>query len=79
MSQREGCLRPEFEQWYPALKTGVWYPADELTEMVLKQLQNDGPRWHSEERVPSQSHFQFRGGEAEPGRSRRSRRLDQRD
>lgn len=79
MSKREGCVRPEFEQWYPTLRTGVWYPADELTAAVLKQLQHESPRWHSEERVPSDSHFEFRGGDFEPGRSRRSRHLDPRD
>jgi hypothetical protein len=79
MSKREGCLRPEFEQWYPAIQTGVWYPADELTAIVLKQLEHDGPRWQSEERVPSESHFQFRGGEAEARPLHRSRRLDPRD
>jgi len=79
MSKREACLRPEFEEWYPALRIGVWYPADELTTIVLKQLQDSGPRWHSEERVPSESHFEFRGGEIEPQRSPRTRRLDPRD
>ena len=79
MSKREGCLRPEFEQWYPALRSGVWYPADELTAVVLKQLQDVGPRWHSDDRVPSESHFEFRGGEADPVRRQKTRRLDPRD
>jgi hypothetical protein len=79
MSKREGCLRPEFEQWYPTLRPDVWYPADELTAIVLKQLHDESPRWHSEGRVPSDSHFEFRGGEADSGRSARSRRLDPRD
>ena len=76
MSRREGRLRPEFEQWYPSLRGDVWYPADELTSAVLKQLQEGGPRWHSEDRVPSDAHFQFRGGEPQPQRSHRTRRLD---
>jgi hypothetical protein len=76
MSKREGRLRPEFEQWYPSLRRDVWYPADELTAVVLKQLQDDGPRWHSEDRVPSDEHFQFRGGEPQPQGSQRTRRLD---
>jgi len=79
MSKREGCLRPEFEQWYPTLESGVWYPADELTAIVLKQLHIDGPRWHSDERVPSEDHFQFRGGESQGQRARKTRRLDPRD
>jgi hypothetical protein len=79
MSKREGCLRQEFEQWYPTLQADVWYPADELTEIVLKQLQDQSPRWQSDERVPSDSHFEFRGGAADAPRSPRSRRLDPRD
>jgi hypothetical protein len=79
MSKREGCLRPEFEQWYPTLQTGVWYPADELTATVLKQLHDESPRWQSEDRVPSDNHFEFRGGEAVPKRGRKTRRLDPRD
>jgi len=79
MSKREGCVRPEFEQWYPALRGGVWYPADELTAIVLKQLQDESPRWHSEDRVPSNVHFEFRGGATESRRPHRSRRSDPRD
>ncbi|HET8834457.1 MAG TPA: hypothetical protein VFN08_06975 [Gemmatimonadales bacterium] len=79
MSKREGCLRPEFEQWYPTLRSGVWYPADELTTIVLKQLQEESPRWHSDGRVPSDSHFQFRGGHAGGPRHQKARRLDPRD
>ena len=79
MSKREGCVRPEFEQWYPTLQTGVWYPADELTATVLKQLQDESPRWQSEDRVPSDSHFEFRGGEADSRRGHKTRRLDPRD
>jgi len=79
MSKREGCLRPEFEQWYPTLRSGVWYPADELTAAVIKQLRHESPRWQSEGRVPSDSHFEFRGGDFQPVRSRESRHLDPRD
>lgn len=79
MSKREGCVRREFEQWYPTLQANVWYPADQLTAIVLKQLQDESPRWHSEGRVPSDSHFQFRGGEPASDSSRKRRRLDPRD
>jgi len=79
MSKREGCLRREFEQWYPTLHANVWYPADELTAIVLKQLQDESPRWQSEGRVPSDSHFEFRGGEAATDGPQKRRRLDPRD
>ena len=79
MSKREGCLRREFEQWYPTLQANRWYPADELTAIVLKQLQDESPRWVSEGRVPSDSHFEFRGGESSSDRSRKNRRSDPRD
>jgi hypothetical protein len=78
MPVREGCLRPEFEHWYPALRPGTWYPADQLTAAVLKQLQEGTPRWHSEDRVPSDAHFQFRGGDSQAQRLQRTRRLDAR-
>jgi hypothetical protein len=79
MSKREGCLRREFEQWYPTLQADTWYPADELAAIVLRQLQDESPRWQSEGRVPSDSHFEFRGGETGAGRREKSRRLDPRD
>jgi hypothetical protein len=76
MSAREGSLRQEFAAWYPGLRAGVWYPADQLTTAVLTQLRNGAPRWHSEDRVPSDAHFRFRGGDDQPRRSLRTRRLD---
>ena len=79
MAKREGCLRREFEEWYPSLRPGIWYPADQLTAAVLKQLQNDGPKWHSEDRVPSGAHFFFRGGDTQRQRPHRTRRLDPRE
>jgi hypothetical protein len=76
MSRREGRVKPEFELWYPGLRAGVWYPADELTSAVLKQLRGGEPQWAPEDRVPSDTHFQFRGGTAQPQRSQRTRHAD---
>jgi hypothetical protein len=59
---REGMLRPEFQDWYPSLQAGRWYPADELTSIVLDHLQHGSPHWRPIGRVPSDVHFEFRGG-----------------
>jgi hypothetical protein len=72
-NRREGMLRPEFQDWYPTLTAGRWYPADELTELVVDHLQHGSPQWRAQGRVPSDHHFAFRGGsprEGPPGYSR---------
>ena len=76
MPSREGRVRPEFEAWYPSLRAGEWYPADQLTAAVLYQLRGGAPRWHSEDRVPSDAHFLFRGGDPQPQRTQRTRHQD---
>jgi hypothetical protein len=59
--RREGTLRPEFQDWYPSLVTGKWYPADELTRLVLKHHRDGSPQWAAQDRIPSNAHFEFRG------------------
>ena len=54
MARREGRLRPEFEAWYPSLRSGEWYSADQLTATVLEQLRSGAPQWHYEDRVPDE-------------------------
>jgi hypothetical protein len=76
MAQREGRLKAEYREWYPALDPEVWYPADWLSETVLAQLRDGEPRWHPESRVPSDTHFSFRGGDSTARASLRSRRSD---
>jgi hypothetical protein len=77
MSEREGCLRAEYREWYPALDPAVWYPAAWLSRAILAQLSEGEPRWHSDEpRVPSGTHFTFRGGESGTRASTRTRRTD---
>jgi hypothetical protein len=65
-AHREGMLRPEFQDRYPSLQAGRWYPASEFTTMVLNHLQHGSPQWRSEGRVPLDHHFLFRGGPATP-------------
>jgi hypothetical protein len=66
VSEREGQLKPEYSEWYPTLKVGVWYPVVWLTQTVLQQLRSSEPRWDPDGRVPSDQHFTFRGGPLEP-------------
>ena len=71
--RREGRLRSEFQGWFPALEVGRWYPADELTQLVLNHFYDGSPHWEPEGRVPSDQHFEFRGGTAEQGSPQRPR------
>ena len=75
-ARREGMLRPEFQEWYPSLEAGRWYPANELTTLVLDHLQHGSPQWRPEGRVPSDHHFVFRGGPASRGSVRYTRSSD---
>jgi hypothetical protein len=75
-ARREGVLRPEFRDWYPGLQAGQWYPANDLTTLVLDHLQHGSPQWRSEGRVPSDDHFVFRGGAARQGPARHTRSSD---
>ena len=75
-ARREGMLRLEFQDWYPSLQAGKWYPANELTGMVMDHLQRGSPQWSAEGRVPSNDHFVFRGGLAQHGPVRSMRSAD---
>ena len=66
-ARREGMLRPAFQDWYPTLEAGRWYPANELTDLVADHLRHGSPQWRPQGRVPSDDHFVFRG--AGSGRS----------
>lgn len=77
MSDREGSLRREYADWYPGLVSGVWYVAEALARTVLQQRRSQEPWWEFEDRVPSDRHFEFRGGSPEPRSSAtRTRRTD---
>jgi hypothetical protein len=73
---REGMLRPEFQDWYPTLAADRWYPADELTDLVLAHLRHGSPQWRPQGRIPNDDHFVFRGGTPRQASSRRTRRTD---
>ncbi len=73
---REAMLRPEFREWYPTLRTDWWYPARVLAEIVLDQRRSREPHWEFEDRVPSNEHFLFRGGDAREDDAARTRRSD---
>jgi hypothetical protein len=60
--QREGRLREQFRDWYPTVEAGRWYPALELTRLVLEHRRSGTPRWESEPRIPCDQCFEFRGG-----------------
>ena len=74
--EREGRLRAEYQLWFPTLLPAVWYPAGDITRLVLEQLQSGEPRWTLEDRVPSDAHFEFRGGDEPRGTTGHSRRND---
>jgi hypothetical protein len=76
MTQREGRLKADYREWYPALDPAIWYPAAWLSRAVLKQLSDGEPRWQPEPRVPCDAHFRFRGGELDERSSARTRRTD---
>jgi hypothetical protein len=69
-------LRPEFQDWYPSLEAGRWYPASELTTFVVDHLRHGSPQWRSEGRIPSNQHFVFRGDAAIHPHLRNTTRTD---
>jgi hypothetical protein len=73
---REAMLRRDFREWYPTLKPDSWYPAQQLADLVLEQRRSGEPRWELESRVPSDTHFLFRGGRPRGNAVARTRRSD---
>jgi hypothetical protein len=76
MPDREGSLKREYGDWYPGVVPGVWYRAEWLAKTVLEQRRSEEPRWELEDRVPSNRHFLFRGGDSRPRSGARTRRTD---
>jgi hypothetical protein len=63
---REGRLRPEFADLYPAVEPGIWLPAQQIGQQLLL--------WHlvrpglpDGDRIMGEGHFEFRGGEQRIG------------
>jgi hypothetical protein len=75
MTSREGQVRPEFQLWFPRLAPDTWYPAVQLRSHVSDQLRGGEPRWSPRDRIPSDEHFIFRGGQPR-GRGYRTRESD---
>ena len=75
--RREGMLRAEFQDWYPNVEAGRWYVADELTGLVLAHRRFGTPQWELEQRLPSDEHFDFRGGTPRGDSASKTRRGDQ--
>ncbi len=74
--EREGRVRAEYRLWFPHLRPGVWYPAAILARSVLEQVRSGEPRWTSGDRIPSDTHFIFRGGDPPRAPGQRSRLSD---
>jgi hypothetical protein len=74
--RREGMLRAEFQDWYPNVEAGRWYVADELTNLVLAHRRFGTPQWELEQRLPSDEHFEFRGGTPRGSSVTKTRRGD---
>jgi hypothetical protein len=74
--RREGMLRREFQDWYPSIRAGWWYPADELTAWVREHHLTGSPQWRPEGRIPSEKHFEFKGGIPREGSPRCTREGD---
>ncbi len=74
--EREARVRAEYQEWFPYSRAGVWYSAAALARSVLEQIRSGECRWTSEERLPSDRHFIFRGGDSPRSDIRGSRRTD---
>jgi hypothetical protein len=66
MESREARLRPEYAELYPVLPPGVWMGASEIgRQLLLWHLATARPP--EDERLISEEHFEFRGGERRSG------------
>ncbi|HEV8176059.1 MAG TPA: hypothetical protein VGP44_00075 [Gemmatimonadales bacterium] len=67
---REARLRPEFDEKYVGIQSGVWFSAAGLAEKLITRLLREGV---SDEELPQRvldpTHFEFRGGESGASRS----------
>jgi hypothetical protein len=61
MREREARLRPEYQERYPDITSGVWHNAAWVTEKVL-QHSPESPAALSPDRPLPDAHFEFQGG-----------------
>ena len=65
-SIREARLRPQYASLYPALEAGTWQPASSIgRQLLLWHLTASTPP--EGERLMSEEHFEFRGGNPRHG------------
>ena len=67
ITRREARLLPEYARSYPGVAPGVWEPAAVLADRVLASglLRGGAIGWRR--RILHEAHFEFRGGEPDPG------------
>jgi hypothetical protein len=65
MISRQARLRAPFSDWYSRITPGHWHHAVWVREMALANLRKGEPQWQEREgqRVLSDRHFEFRGGD----------------
>jgi hypothetical protein len=59
---REGRLRPEYAALYPGVQPGVWMPATAIGQQLLL-WHLTAPATPQGDRLMSEEHFEFRGGQ----------------
>jgi hypothetical protein len=65
MHPRQARLRATYSDWYAGITPGTWHHALWVREKALANLRHGRPQWHevAENRVLSDTHFEFQGGE----------------
>ncbi len=62
--EREVRLRPEFAQTYAEIPPGLWLPAAEIAERMVRRA-SAARRLSIHQRTLDPKHFEFRGGATE--------------
>jgi hypothetical protein len=63
---REARLKPEYSTLYPGVQPGVWLPATVIGQQLLL-WHLTAPATPQGERLMSEEHFEFRGGQRRVG------------
>jgi hypothetical protein len=59
---RQARVKPQYAEWFPHIPSDRWQSAAVARRVVLRQLRYGSPIWEPEERVLSDTHFDFQGG-----------------